>query len=63
MPPKVPAAKKGEKRAGKAKSAPMDGSSNKKRKERERRVMPSISTRSLSRFIPIRVFLERPWVS
>ena len=32
MAPKVPAAKKGEKRAGKAKSAPMDGSANKKRK-------------------------------
>ena len=32
MAPKVPAAKKGEKRAGKAKSAPADGSGSKKRK-------------------------------
>ena len=32
MAPKVPAAKKGEKRAGKAKSTPVDGSTNKKRK-------------------------------
>ena len=36
MAPKVPAAKKGEKRAGKAKSAPMDGSANKKRKAKRK---------------------------